>query len=477
MTEDRSASTPLRALLDGIGWSPQTLVGRVNAYAAAHRIDCHLSAKAGYHWLGGGQPRPPVPAIVARLLSQAHNRPITPADLGWITSDDLPTPADHGLDDLWIPGRATRVLNHVLESSLPTRRTFIALSGLALTGHAHRWLIGPDPVGSHPIDVDRLVYTTVGRGGVDKRVVDDIDAIVDAKRRVDDALGGGMMLRSVLAELELVTGLLKQGLYSEVIGNRLRGAAAELCRLAGWAHFDSGDDGQAQRYFLAALTTARESGDQALGSHILGFLAVQATLTGNPRDAIDLLKTAHEGGRGVTTATEQAALYGRLSRAYGRLGDRYSTDRCADRAFQLLSSADTTIDPPWIYWCDHADLSGMIGEGYAALHDPDAADLATAHLSNAINGLDPTRPRDRAIWVIGLAHARLATGDLDHALQHGHAAARAAAALDSDRVLDLLGGFRRALHGAPHTTAISDFDTYLADTFPTHQHGLLALTA
>jgi hypothetical protein len=57
-----------------------------------------------------------------------------------------------------------------------------------------------------------------------------------------------------------VLNLLRKYSYSESVGIRLHGAAAESLRLAGFLSFDAGQHGQAQRYWLAALRGAHAAG-------------------------------------------------------------------------------------------------------------------------------------------------------------------------------------------------------------------------
>lgn len=453
----------LRGWLDVLGWHPEQLSGRINDFARRKRVKCTVSSKAPYHWLNGACPRHPLPGLVAALLTEVSGKRVTPADLGWDMRGAVALVlADDGLDDLWTPGRALTALDLVVRSDLmgSSRRQFLVIGGMALTAAAHQWIV----------DVDRLAFAAAGRR-IDTAIVDDLDRIVDAKRRVDDALGGGVLYQSVREELRFVIDLLRNGSYSESVGRRLYGAAAELARLAGWSRFDSDDVAGAQRYFLVALRAAQLSDDRALGAHVLGFMGVQATLAGNPKDAITLLKSAHEGGRTVMTNTEQAALFGRLSRAYGKDQDVYHADACAEQAFTLLSESTPENDPAWIYWCDAADLSGMIGEGYVALGD---ADQAGAYLDQAVTGLDSSRPRDRVIWMISLACAQLKTQQRDQALTQARRAAAIAADLNSDRIVGYLGDFRRELGPAAGDGEIADFDDYLRATFPSRLHPVLA---
>lgn len=459
----RAPNMVLRGWLEVLGWSPEQFAARLTAFAGAMRVKLTVSSKAPYHWLKGARPHEPVPGLVAALLTQFSGQQVSLAALGWDRGQDTEVVvlATDGLADLWAPGQALPGLAHVLRSdTMPTRRTFLVISGMALTAAAHHWIV----------DVDRLAFASAGRR-IDTAIVDDLDRIIAAKRRVDDALGGGMLSRSVREELSFVVDLIKTGSYTEAVGRRLYGAAAELARLAGWASFDSGNDAQAQRYFLVALRSAHLSQNRALGAHVLGFMGVQSTLAGQPTDAVTLLRSSFEGARTAMTSTEKAALFGRLSRAYGKSGDHYGADTCAERAFTLLGKARPAEDPDWIYWASEADLAGMIGEGYVSLGD---ADTATSYLQRAVDGLDASRPRDRVIWITSLACAHLAAGRREQALTEAREATAIAGELNSDRIVGYLGDFRRQLGTATRDATISEFDDYLRATFPARLHPLLA---
>jgi len=463
-TAVQRSSEALRGWMDVLGWQPEQLAGRLNDFARRKRVKCTVSKKAPYHWLKGACPRRPVPGLMAALLTEVTGQRVTLRDLGWDSTDaQTLVLADDGLEKLWMPGEALNALDLVVRSDLmgTSRRQFLVLGGMTLTSAAHQWII----------DVDRLAFAAAGRR-IDTGLVDNLDRIVDAKRRVDDALGGGLLFHSVREELRFVIGLLRTGSYGEVVGQRLYGAAAELARLAGWARFDSDDVAGAQRYFLVALRAAQLSGDRALGAHILGFMGVQATLAGDPRDAITLLMSAYEGGRAVMTNSEQAALFGRLSRAHGKNGDVYHADLCAERTFTFLDDVDPAGDPPWIYWCNEADLSGMIGEGYVALGD---ATKAGKYLGTAVQGLDASRPRDRVLWMISHASAQLKADQRDLAMAQARTAAAIAAELNSDRVVSYLGDFRAQLGSSTRDAEIADFDDYLRTTFPPRLHTSLSM--
>jgi hypothetical protein len=171
------------------------------------------------------------------------------------------------------------------------------------------------------------------------------------------------------------------------------------------------------------------------------------------------------------TATECAALNGRLARAHGYAQDARATAAHAEKAFILRAESDPAQDPDWIYWCDEADLSGMVGEGYLALGDSLAA---SPYLKKAIDGLADTRPRDRALWMLSLASAHFQGGHREEALDVARHATGLVAHLKSDRVVARLGDFRRQL-GPATTPDVVDFDDCLHATLPHSQHSMIGV--
>ena len=147
---------------------------------------------------------------------------------------------------------------------------------------------------------------------VDQALVDDFDLLTEARRRMDDAIGGGNLLTSVRDDLRLVLALLNNAAYPEEIGRRLHAVAAELGRLAGWLAYGTNQHAAAQRYWLAALRSAHLSGDRALGANILRCMSDQAAHVGSPRDAFALAEAALDTEQALTPAVA-ASLYGRLA--------------------------------------------------------------------------------------------------------------------------------------------------------------------
>ncbi|MFG2677395.1 hypothetical protein [Streptomyces sp. NPDC048445] len=59
--------------------------------------------------------------------------------------------------------------------------------------------------------------------------------------------------------------------YSEPVGRRLFGAAAEASRSAGWTAYDSGRIAAAERHYIAAMRAAASANDPVVGANTLAF--------------------------------------------------------------------------------------------------------------------------------------------------------------------------------------------------------------
>ncbi len=146
-------------------------------------------------------------------------------------------PADDGLGSSWSACAAAASLHEVMIADGADRRHFLALAGTSLTAFAHDWMFDPA----------RIAVAVRGRR-VGHAVVDDLERIAEARRRLDDAFGGGTLLQSIREDLRLITNLLGNAGYTEEVGKRLYGVAAELARIAGLQADECDQQALAQRF-------------------------------------------------------------------------------------------------------------------------------------------------------------------------------------------------------------------------------------
>ncbi|MBV8542813.1 MAG: hypothetical protein JO268_20160, partial [Pseudonocardiales bacterium] len=231
------------------------------------------------------------------------------------------------------------------------RRLLLAQSGLALVGLANPWLLDP---------VDRVVDSIDGRR-IGHGTVTDIESITAARRRMDDALGGGSLLSAVREDLRVSINLLTRASYSAEVGRRLYSVTAEQARLASWLCFDTGRYALAQRYTQMALRAAHSAEDRQVGANVLGFAAFQAGARGDGVAAEAFSRIALAGGRGALTPAVEGAVHARLGMGRAGLGDSPGAAASFDTAERLLTSSDPEEEPDWIYWFKVGDLHGIIG--------------------------------------------------------------------------------------------------------------------
>lgn len=431
-TEPASFEHPLALVRHLNGWSYQGLVDAIARQAGRMPHIGNMAARREKAWRWehwGVVPDRDTQLALAALLQ-------VPAEhlerLGWPRW--LPVGDVIRADFPWTAVGCRTALVDALERAMLDRRGFLVLTGGVLTGLADQWLT---------IEPDKVAAALRGRSRVDTELVRWIEGRIPLLRRMDDQLGGTQLRQVVDAELRLVTGLLGDGRYTAVVGNRLHAAAAELGQLAGWVSFDAGLHAAAQRYYVAALHAAQAAGDRPLGANVLAGMSFQSTIAGETSDAIALAQSATRGAGQVATPRVQAMLAARAARAYALGGETEDCSGALGRAEEAMGRvAAGDDDPSWIYYFDEAELAAQAGACRLALRQYDRAE---ERLGQALLLQDPSYTRDRTIYHVRLARTQLALGDVEHAC------ALAADALDlarrgsSQRSTSELREFRRQL--------------------------------
>jgi hypothetical protein len=207
------------------------------------------------------------------------------------------------------------------------------------------------------------------------------------------------------------------GAYTEQVGRELFGITAELGRVVGWAAFDSGNAGAAQRHLIQALRLARAGADVEKGSYILATMALHTILEDAPDQALDMAQGAFQQGKGGNAAPRVLA-FAKLAeaRAFGRLGESSAASSALSRAERLLDKIGSgSRDPAWISYVTDSRLAADAAEIFRDLHNPGAALRWNRQVSDGAER--------RHMRAAGLRHAVAATaacqaGDLDQALDY-----------------------------------------------------------
>jgi hypothetical protein len=327
------------------------------------------------------------------------------------------------------------------------RRTFLVLTGPALTAPAHQWLVHePGP----------LVSGLFGRR-VSGEMVGRFSVMVTELRRMDDVAGGGSVLAMAQQSFGWVSGLLDQASYDERTGRGLHVVLAELGQLCGWSAYDAGQHGLAQRYFVAGLRAAHTADDRPLGAHILATMANQATCQGQPAEARTFIETALAGTGRQATPALLAELHIRLAEARGTLRDTSGCTAAISEARTQVEQLTPDDDPPWLYWMDPSLIAAQAGECLLRLSQ---TDQAIAVLREGSGQLPVSFVRDRQIVLTQLADALVQPGkqrDLEAAAALGVQSTDLAESLDSTRGTGLLRDLYFRLKPHDEVPAVRDF--------------------
>lgn len=310
----------------------------------------------------------------------------------------------------WSQSGSVHALATALGSVVTDRCSSLSLRGPALISLASDWLnIPPD----HLLAVLRGTHAAAS-------FVDQIEQGLP-RLRLLEAIWGGQRTRKLLdAELGVVVEILRHSAYTESIGRRLYGLAAELGRMAGWASFDAGLHSSAQRYWIAALHAAHTAGDRAVGSNILKSMCLQLYDFGRLTDALVLVQSAR---RSIGQATPRAAamLALREARMHAALHDTRRCEQLIIHAEASLSRASANDgEPEWVL--SHFDDGEYLAQVGTCFLDLEQAAKASTYLVGAVDRLPLTKVRDRATYLIRAAAASTLQGAADHALDLLHQA-------------------------------------------------------
>jgi hypothetical protein len=436
----------LHEILNRAEWKPRQLAHAVNARLDRRGLDRHrIHLSTPYHWLKHGYcPYEPVPEIVAELLAERLGQRVT-VDMLWPGKAEpraAALSAHDGLEARWSGGGTLRLLDDLVAMGDVERRCYQPVTGtplitVALDGMVHE---------TSP------VTAALGAERVLPPMMDLLDGHIAALRRLDDRQGGGALsLRYVTNELQGVLDLVRCSSYSAEIGKRLYTSVANLAQLAGWMHFDAGETGSAQRYFLLGLRAARAAEDQACAANILGMLAYQSAHSAQPAEAVRLAEAAGDAASQLDLVT-QARIAGRLATAQAAAGDVYAFRAASERARDLLENGQPEDGPEFLYYFNAEQLAAESGQALVELASqlPDRRLELLAEAAELLAPLSSVGPREdyqRSALLHGcyLTEAHLLRGDLQSACAALRTALPRIAGVHSGRCSTLLRKIRRSL--------------------------------
>ncbi|MEU9428681.1 Tat pathway signal protein [Streptomyces sp. NPDC048342] len=435
----RSGNAHLELWIAATGLSHGEIARRIAAAGKArgHR-QIAPDATRVRRWIDGEKPRPPVPALLAEVLSGVVGQPLTPGDLGL-------TAAGPELDSIQLPllteAAAQALAGWTQMDLFMNRRDTLKLAlGAPLILAAERMLGG----------TARALNTRAK--GFDADTVTALEEVTAFFTTADASKGGGLYRSAIVAQLAEVARRIQDGVPPS-LKTRVFAATADLAALAGWVSHDAGRYPVAQRFWSYGIYAAGEAGQRDRGVEIVTRMSHQMIYLGHPADALGLLGVAAQKAKMPATRALVASQTGRVHAALGD-GPRAQTHLGA--ADELLAEGLGDDVPDWVAYFDAAEHAGA-----RAVSARDLAGLgrdrrpASIHFEDALALRKPGFDRVKVMDRVGLAAALFDEGEAERGAAAAHQALDDAARVDSTLVASRLNSLLDAAR--PYeTTAVDD---------------------
>lgn len=451
--QPREENLRLRTLLDETGMSNKGLARRVVDLAAIQGVsNVRCDHTSVLRWLAGEQPRPPVPELVAAVLSDALGRKVSETELG-MTPSSLPGDLGLQLSTGWTDTVATST---ALWRADVQRRRFLVnavFTSAALPASALRWLTSPSADAPAASGLHRIGRADIGA----------IREVAHSYREMDNRFGGGKLRNAIVSYLDdHVSRLLTTGSYQEETGRQLAAACGEVSQLAGWVAYDSDEHGLAQRYLTQALAYARHADDPALAAEILAAQAHQALYLARPDEAIDLARAAQAAAvrRGSATLLTECL----VMEAHGHAArdDAYACGTALAKAERTFDRATREDDPTWLAYFDEAYLAARMAQCFRDLGE---AGHAARYARRSLD-MDGRYVRGRAFNLSLLAAAHAAQDEPERACAVGLQALDLTVRLTSARSVRYVRDVVRRLRPRADVPAVRDFTAEVRERLP-----------
>ncbi|MGN2641515.1 helix-turn-helix domain-containing protein [Nocardia takedensis] len=201
------------------------------------------------------------------------------------------------------------------------------------------------------LGADRLMATSARTVGMAE--VDAVRAVTSALLSLDEARGGGIG-RTAVAEFLVtdVADLLRSRFADVRVRCEAFSAACELAYLAAFKAHDAGQDGIAQRYYLAALRLAEHADSPVQQAWVLRALALQGVDIQQRRFSVDLAEEAAQRAHGHLGADVDALFTMGLARCHAESGN-HARARDVLRRVEPAMTADLAEPAPRAIamWC------------------------------------------------------------------------------------------------------------------------------
>ncbi|MFI5808961.1 helix-turn-helix domain-containing protein [Streptomyces sp. NPDC051561] len=301
----------------------------------------------------------------------------------------------------------------------------VAVSGAVLLDSLEGWL---QPAAAAP--------TRPRRGRLGEQDIEQLERTARQFRSWDHRYGGGLRRKAVVGQLNEVAANLEEQQRPDV-EQRLYRVMAQLAGTAATMAWDSGQQRQAQQYYVLALRSAHAGGDTVFGANVLAGMARQLLYRERPQDALELVRLAQDGARHEIGPRVRAMLHTREAWCYAAQGRASAFQRATGQAAEALTDAGAREEPYWIGYFGDAELAGVTGGRMLDMARTDPRKHAEPAANSirqalAIRGVEASR--SYALDWIGLAECSFLAGDTVDAATNTQRAVEAAALTRSARV-------------------------------------------
>jgi transcriptional regulator with XRE-family HTH domain len=260
------------------------------------------------------------------------------------------------------------------------------------------------------LDWARLADVARRPSRCNRAVVDDLELITARQRRLYHELSSAEMMVHVQAHLGLLVSLL-DGPAPDSLRCRVASAAAEAAGFTAWLRYDLGDLYTTGHCYRQAAAAAKESSNIGLRSYILGYQGLVAQAQNRPASALGLVDEARQTAQGSVADPTRSWLTALAADALARVGRSREALAALDTARSLLAGQDSRTDE-WMYDFDEGDLAIHAGTCLLTVGQPESA---AAAFTDALHLLPASCERRGAEIQLGLAAARLASGEVEEA--------------------------------------------------------------
>jgi tetratricopeptide (TPR) repeat protein len=309
---------------------------------------------------------------------------------------------------------------------------------------------------------ERLSIALGSPGSVNPATPQLLATVTDNYRRLSQTVPASELLGAAIGHLRLATSLLP-GPHPTALRRQLIAAGGEAAGLVGWLFFSMNDHATARAYYKAAFQAVREAEDAELGAWVLGSMSLLETHSHRARQATTLARRAQTHANSHASSTTRSWLAAVEAEACANLGEAKAALSALERAELGLRRAPSEDTPRFISFFDQARLAGYEGICHVRLGRPERAQ---AKLTEALEGLNPTDVKHRAIVITDLASAHVQKREVDEACGLAGQALAIVTEKQFAKGRQRIRDFRTRLEPWNGTRAVKDLDEQLLATAP-----------